>query len=114
MNNPDVISALILVVDDDQDILDLLKYNLEKDGFRTKTEVSSESVLQLFPNPANNGKQIITYVLEGTSNVKIAILNMMGQELQTSFKNQVQAGKQTESRFVESGSRASRSGSGHT
>ena len=36
----------ILVVDDDQDILDLLKYNLEKDGFRTKTEVSSEQGLK--------------------------------------------------------------------
>lgn len=32
----------ILVVDDDQDILDLLKYNLEKDGFKTRIEVSSE------------------------------------------------------------------------
>ena len=32
----------ILVVDDDQDILDLLKYNLEKDGFKTRTEDSSE------------------------------------------------------------------------
>ena len=35
----------ILVVDDDQDILDLLKYNLEKDGFKTRTEVSSEQAL---------------------------------------------------------------------
>ena len=35
----------ILVVDDDQDILDLLKYNLEKDGFKTRTEVCSEQAL---------------------------------------------------------------------
>ena len=35
----------ILVIDDDQDILDLLKYNLEKDGFKTKTEVSGEKGL---------------------------------------------------------------------
>ncbi len=32
----------ILVVDDDQDILDLLKYNLDKDGFKTKTVTNSE------------------------------------------------------------------------
>ncbi len=35
----------ILVVDDDQDILDLLEYNLERDGFKMKTEVDSEKAL---------------------------------------------------------------------
>lgn len=35
----------ILVVDDDQDILDLLKYNLDKDGFKTKTVTNSEQGL---------------------------------------------------------------------
>lgn len=35
----------ILVVDDDQDILDLLEYNLEKEGFRVKTTSSSQDAL---------------------------------------------------------------------
>jgi two-component system, OmpR family, alkaline phosphatase synthesis response regulator PhoP len=35
----------VLVVDDDEDILDLLKYNLEKEGFKVKTlEKSSKAI----------------------------------------------------------------------
>lgn len=37
----------ILVVDDDGDILDLLKYNLEKEGFKVKTLVSSAKALKV-------------------------------------------------------------------
>jgi two-component system alkaline phosphatase synthesis response regulator PhoP len=36
----------VLVVDDDQDIVDLLKYVLEKDGFKVRTEVDSERALK--------------------------------------------------------------------
>ena len=35
----------ILVVDDDEDILELLKYNLDKDGFHTKTVSTGEQGL---------------------------------------------------------------------
>ncbi len=35
----------ILVVDDDEDILELLKYNLDKDGFQTKTVSTGEQGL---------------------------------------------------------------------
>lgn len=35
----------ILVVDDDSDILDLLKYNLEKEGFKIKTLANSEKTI---------------------------------------------------------------------
>lgn len=35
----------ILVVDDDSDILDLLKYNLEKEGFKIKTLVKSAKTI---------------------------------------------------------------------
>jgi len=35
----------ILVVDDDEDILELLKYNLDKDGFQTKTVSNAEQGL---------------------------------------------------------------------
>jgi hypothetical protein len=51
----------------------------------------------VFPNPAGSEKRFITYILEKPSAVKISLLNMMGQELQTSSKNNAQAGKQTES-----------------
>lgn len=36
----------ILIVDDDKDILDLLKYNLEKDGYDVKVEKKSTSTLK--------------------------------------------------------------------
>lgn len=36
----------VLVVDDDQDIVDLLKYVLEKDGFKVRTEVDSGRALK--------------------------------------------------------------------
>src|SRR5687767_11362273 len=35
----------ILVVDDDSDILDLLKYNLEKEGFKIKTLGNSKKTI---------------------------------------------------------------------
>ena len=37
----------VLVVDDDEDILDLLKYNLEKDGFKVKTIERSSKALRV-------------------------------------------------------------------
>ncbi|HEY0741019.1 MAG TPA: response regulator transcription factor [Chryseosolibacter sp.] len=37
----------VLVVDDDEDILDLLKYNLEKEGFRVKTVERSTKALRV-------------------------------------------------------------------
>lgn len=36
----------VLVVDDDKDILDLLKYNLEKDGYRVKTVLESSDAVK--------------------------------------------------------------------
>jgi two-component system alkaline phosphatase synthesis response regulator PhoP len=38
-------SLRVLVVDDDRDILDLLKYNLEKEGFRIKTLENSKKTI---------------------------------------------------------------------
>ena len=37
----------VLVVDDDEDILDLLKYNLEKEGFRVKTLEKSHKAMRV-------------------------------------------------------------------
>jgi two-component system alkaline phosphatase synthesis response regulator PhoP len=37
----------ILVVDDDSDILDLLKYNLEKEGFKIKTLLNSNKTINV-------------------------------------------------------------------
>lgn len=37
----------VLVVDDDEDILDLLKYNLEKEGFKVKTVERSTKALRV-------------------------------------------------------------------
>ncbi|HEY0656546.1 MAG TPA: response regulator transcription factor [Chryseosolibacter sp.] len=37
----------VLVVDDDEDILDLLKYNLEKEGFKVKTLEKSHKALRV-------------------------------------------------------------------
>jgi two-component system, OmpR family, alkaline phosphatase synthesis response regulator PhoP len=37
----------ILIVDDDADILDLLKYNLEKEGFRIRTLVNSQKTISV-------------------------------------------------------------------
>lgn len=37
----------VLVIDDDQDILDLLKYVLEKDGFKVRTELESKRALKI-------------------------------------------------------------------
>ncbi len=37
----------VMVVDDDQDILDLLAYNLEKEGFKVKTLSDSQKTLSL-------------------------------------------------------------------
>lgn len=37
----------VLVIDDDQDILDLLKYVLEKDGFKVRTEIDSKHALKI-------------------------------------------------------------------
>ena len=36
----------VLVVDDDKDILDLLKYNLEKDGYRVKAVLDSSEAIK--------------------------------------------------------------------
>lgn len=36
----------VLVVDDDKDILDLLKYNLEKDGYRVKAVLDSSEAIE--------------------------------------------------------------------
>jgi two-component system phosphate regulon response regulator PhoB len=38
--------GLILVVDDEQDLLDTLVYNLEKDGFQTRTALSGHAALE--------------------------------------------------------------------
>ncbi len=40
----------MLVVDDDEDILDLLKYNLEKEGFSVETVADSREVVQVAEN----------------------------------------------------------------
>jgi two-component system alkaline phosphatase synthesis response regulator PhoP len=40
----------VLVVDDDRDILDLLKYNLEKEGYKVKTVEDSKQALKTAKN----------------------------------------------------------------
>lgn len=40
----------VLVIDDDRDILDLLEYNLEKEGFKVKTLDSSEEAISVATN----------------------------------------------------------------
>ncbi|MDH3709380.1 MAG: response regulator [Cyclobacteriaceae bacterium] len=36
----------VLVIDDDKDILDLLEYNLEKEGYKVKTVYDSREALK--------------------------------------------------------------------
>ncbi|MGH7739523.1 MAG: response regulator, partial [bacterium] len=40
----------IFVVEDEKDIIDLLTYNLEKDGYRVLTEMDGESALKKIPD----------------------------------------------------------------
>lgn len=46
MKNTGEIKGRVLIIDDDEDILDLLKYNLEKEGFKVKTVQKSSSALR--------------------------------------------------------------------
>jgi len=41
----------ILIVDDEEDILELVSYNLEQNGFQTETAVTGEAGLKV-PGPA--------------------------------------------------------------
>ena len=43
-------SARILIVDDEKDILDLLKYNLEKEGYECATAKNGQEALDLLPS----------------------------------------------------------------
>ncbi|MCI0751646.1 MAG: response regulator, partial [Flammeovirgaceae bacterium] len=42
----DKMAFRVLVVDDDKDILDLLKYNLEKEGYKVKTIDDGSKAIQ--------------------------------------------------------------------
>jgi two-component system phosphate regulon response regulator PhoB len=48
MKNPwnyDMPKEKILIVDDEEDVLELVRFNLEKEGYKTETAVTSEDAL---------------------------------------------------------------------
>src|SRR5574344_662440 len=63
----------ILVVDDEEDICEILQYNLERAGYEVKTAISSEEALYMIPKE-NFDLLILDIMLGGISGRKLAKL----------------------------------------
>src|SRR5574344_864240 len=63
----------ILVVDDEEDICEILQYNLERAGYEVKTAISSEEALYMIPKE-NFDLLILDIMLGGISGLKLAKL----------------------------------------
>ncbi|HKK90096.1 MAG TPA: response regulator transcription factor [Desulfobacteraceae bacterium] len=84
----------ILIVDDEQDILELVKYNLEKEGYQILTAMSGEEALAvaegLLPDlmvldlmlPGMDGLEVTRKIRSGkvTAQLPIVILSAKGEE----------------------------------
>ncbi len=92
-------SKRILLVDDEQDILDLLKYNLEAEGYETMTAANGQQALELAQNPpggaspdliildvmlpGKDGWEVIRQLrqTENTKNIPVIFLTAKGGEV---------------------------------
>ena len=74
--------ANILVVDDEEDICEILQYNLEKAGYSVKTALSSEEALALFSD-FKFDLMLLDIMLGGISGLKLAKL------LREDYKNNI-------------------------
>lgn len=72
----------ILVVDDEEDICEILQYNLEKAGYEVKTASSSEEALYMIPKESFD-LLILDIMLGGISGLKLAKL------LREDYKNNI-------------------------
>jgi two-component system phosphate regulon response regulator PhoB len=89
-----MIQKTILAVDDERDILELLKYNLSKDGYKVVTAESGESALEVIREsnpdlilldlmlPGMNGLEICRVIKENaqTKHIPIVMLTAKGEE----------------------------------
>jgi len=84
----------LLLVDDEQDILDLLKYNLEAEGYETMTATNGLQALELAQNlpdliildvmlPGKDGWEVIRQLrqTESTKHVPVIFLTAKGGEI---------------------------------
>lgn len=54
----------ILVVDDEEDLCEILKFNLEIEGYEVDTAYSAEEALNIFPNiPAIIQNAVVIYMI---------------------------------------------------
>lgn len=87
-------SKRILLVDDEQDILDLLKYNLEAEGYEIVTAVNGLQALELAQNspdliildvmlPGKDGWEVIRQLrqAENTKSIPVIFLTAKGGEI---------------------------------
>ena len=87
-------SKRILLVDDEQDILDLLKYNLEAEGYETMTATNGLQALELAQNspdliildvmlPGKDGWEVIRQLrqTESTKHIPVIFLTAKGGEV---------------------------------
>ncbi|HPT05602.1 MAG TPA: response regulator transcription factor [Candidatus Egerieousia sp.] len=72
----------ILVIDDEEDICEILQYNLERAGYDVKTAISSEEALYMIPKE-NFDLLILDIMLGGISGLKLA------QLLREDYKNNI-------------------------
>ncbi len=72
----------ILVVDDEEDICEILQYNLEKAGYDVKTVLSAEDALYIIPK-GNFDLLMLDIMLGGISGLKLA------QLLREDYKNNI-------------------------
>jgi len=67
------LKANILVVDDEEDICEILQYNLEKAGYKVKTVLSSEEALSVIPSEKFD-LILLDIMMGGISGLKLAQL----------------------------------------
>ena len=65
--------AKILVVDDEEDICEILQYNLEKAGYQVKCVLGAEEALSMFSSE-NFDLLLLDIMLGGISGLKLAKL----------------------------------------
>ncbi|MDI6803795.1 MAG: response regulator transcription factor [Bacteroidota bacterium] len=83
----------ILIVDDEKDIVDLLKYNLQKEGYKVETAFDGEKALELVERqpdlilldimlPEYSGLEVVKEVKknEKTTNIPVIFLTAKGSE----------------------------------
>ena len=81
----------VLLADDDRDLVDLLRYAFQRDGYAVTTAFDGDSALRAFQTappdllildlmmPKRNGMEVLQ-ALRGSSNVPVIVLTAMGDE----------------------------------